>query len=332
MAYVEKLPSGKYRGVATWKDMYGKKKRKSFTDESEKKALRKAERYEEDRRALQPTGTTLAQALDAYINSLRPVLSPSTLKGYKSAADSLTRNHPRLCSCTELPRELSQALVNELLGRGLSPKTVHNYIGVVSAACKYSGIPYQSPKLPQWILQDSYAPTEEDVKRILAEVKGTPMEIPITLGIFGLRRSEISGLSADDLDGNLLHIHAARVYGEDGLALKKTTKTRLSTRTIQITDHLADLIREAGSVDMTPAAISSAFRRITRRLGIEMPFKTLRSFFASYCHGVLHLSDAQIQQLGGWSKSMVMRRHYIKSMENQAAADAVTAAVNTFFD
>lgn len=331
MALVEKLPSGRYRGVASWYDMYGKRRRKSFTEDSEKKALRKAERYEEDRRAMQPTGTTLAQALDAYINALRPVLSPSTLKGYKSAADSLKRNHEAFCALTEYPADVSQALVTDMLGRGLSAKTVHNYIGVVSAACKAAGIPYTAPKLPKWILQDSYAPSEEDVKKIVSAVQGTSMEIPVTLGIFGLRRSEITGISAEDLDGNFLRIHAARVYGEDGLTLKHTTKTRTSTRMIQITPHLADLIRQAGAVEMSPAAISSAFRRITRRLGIEMPFKVLRSFFASYCHGILHLSDAQIQQLGGWSKSMVMKRHYIKSMENQAAADAVTAAVEGLF-
>ena len=331
MASVEKLPSGKYRGIAAWYDMYDKRHKKTFTDPDERRALRLAENYEEQKRASKPTGTTVAQALDAYISALRPVLSPSTLKGYISAADSLKTHHTRFCELTELSAEVAQALVTDLLARDLSPKTVHNYIGVVSAACRAARVPYEAPKLPRWNLPDCYVPSEDDMRRIMDEVRGTRLELPVSLGMFGLRRSEIAGITAEDLTGNILFVHSSKVYGENNeLKEKKTTKTRLSTRTVQLPDRIADMLREQGEINMTPAALSSAFHHVVRRLGITMSFKDLRSFFASYCHSVLHLSDIQIQKLGGWSKSMIMRKHYIKSMHDQAAADAVSTALGGF--
>lgn len=332
MASVEKLPSGNYRGVAVWYDMNGKRKRKSFTDQSERRALRLAENFEEEKRAARPHGTTIAQALDAYIALMRPVRSPSTIKGYISSAESIKEHHARFCELCEVTEEDSQTFVTELLARGLSPKTVKNYSGLVSSACKAAKIPYEAPKLPRWDLPDSRIPSEGDMQRILDDVRGTRLEVPVMLGMFGLRRSEIAGLSPDDLEGNILYIHEARVYGENReLVTKTTTKTRTSTRTVQITDELADMIRERGIIEMSPSALSSAYKRVTVRLGVNLPFKSLRSFFASYCHTVLGLSDIQIQQMGGWSKSMIMRRHYIHSMQDQVAADAVTASFAAHF-
>ena len=56
-------------------------------------------------------------------------------------------------------------------------------------------------------------------------------------------------------------------------------------------------------------------------------FHDLRHFFASYCHNVLKLSDAQIQKLGGWKTDHVMKKIYITSMEDQLAADAAADGI-----
>ncbi len=55
-----------------------------------------------------------------------------------------------------------------------------------------------------------------------------------------------------------------------------------------------------------------------RRSGVsDFRLHDCRHFFASYCHDVLHLSDAQIQKLGGWSTDYVMKRVYITSITDE---------------
>lgn len=333
MAYAEQLPSGNFRGIATWKDCEGKKRRKSFTDPSERRALRLAENYEEKIRAKHPSGKTILQAMNEYIDAFRPVLSPSTIHCYKAVRDSLRKNCLKYCEKYELPKADSQALIADMVGQGFASKTIKNYFSLISAACKHASVPYERPKFPPWNLQDAIPPSEEDMKKILNEVRGTKLELPVLLGMFGLRRSEIAGLSPDDLRGNILYIHAAKVNGENGLpVLKPATKTSQSTRTIQLPDDIANKFRKSGGVHMTPNAISRAFMTVSKRLGLNVPFKSLRSFFASYCHNVLHLSDAQIQKLGGWSKTTTLHRHYIRTMNDQDAANTVSAALDNIWN
>lgn len=328
MASVEKLPSGNYRGVAQFRDALGKRRRKSFTDKSERRALRLAENYEEEMQAHAPSSTTLLQAMEAYLDAVRSVLSPATMRGYMNIYNAMKVQHEAACALTAIHAEDSQALVAAMLKNGKSPKTISNRFGLISAACKHAKVPYEAPKLPRWELDGGYIPDEEDMRRILEDVRGTRLEIPVALGMFGLRRSEIAGLTLADLDGSVLWVHSATVYGEGNMLANKTTKTKKSKRPVRISDKLANLIRERGVIlEMSPAALSCAFEHVVKRCGVKMTFHDLRHFFVSYCHNVLKLSDAQIQTLGGWSTNSVMRRHYLHAMHEAEAAENVAAAL-----
>lgn len=325
MASVRKLPSGNYQGRANWIDETGKRHRKSFTAETRRQALRLAEDYE----ATTHSSTTIGAALDAYVRSRAPLLSPSTVRSYLSVASNTKTRYAAFCGLTEPSEKQAQDLITEMLADGASPKAIKNRIGLLSAAVRYAGGTFPRVTLPKITLRSDFIPSEADIQRITAAVAGSEMEIPVALGILGLRRSEIVGLSLADLEGCQLHIHAAKVYGSDNKMHLKTTKTDKSDRFIVLPEHLADLIRAQGHITtLTSHAISGRFSRLVNRLGISMRFHDLRHFFVSYCHNVLHLSDAQIMKLGGWSSDHIMKRHYLQSMHDTETAELVAASLS----
>ncbi|MDO4620394.1 MAG: hypothetical protein Q4B09_07220, partial [Lachnospiraceae bacterium] len=69
----------------------------------------------------------------------------------------------------------------------------------------------------------------------------------------------------------------------------------------------------------TPAALSEVFPRFLRSNGFPVfRLHDCRHFFASYCHDVMGLSDAQIMKLGGWSTPHIMKRVYITSITDKS--------------
>lgn len=116
-----------------------------------------------------------------------------------------------------------------------SPKTVRNYHGFISAVlgtfCPNLKI---CTTLPQKVKKEPYIPSDEDVRKILEHARNTGYEIPIILACYGMRRSEICALGSEDIEGDVVHIRKARVFGDEGEWVDKTTKTTSSTRDIII--------------------------------------------------------------------------------------------------
>ena len=132
------------------------------------------------------------------------------------------------------------------------------------------------------------------------------------------------------MNGNVLHIHRAAVYGADKAIHVKSPKTYTSDRYVRIPDALADKIRAQGYVtDFTPAGLSHAFCRLLGDIGVpHYRLHDLRHFFVSYCHNVLHLSDAQIQSITGHKTSVVMQ-NYLHSMHDDAAGRLVVDSLSS---
>lgn len=257
--------------------------------------------------------TTFLVAADNYINSKNNVLSPSTIRGYRAVLRNLD------VSFLDTPLDKINLLkIQELINKislSHTPKTVRNVNGLVMSVLKFYGSDVKSPTLPQKDKKPVYIPTEEEVKSILSEVKGTKYEVAFILGTMGLRRSEICALTKEDLNGNVLTINKALVQNTDNEWVVKKTKTTESTRTIVVPDYVVNLINESGVCEYGPHAIYQALQRTQRRLGIQQfPFHKLRHFFASYMHD-LGYSDKQIQEFGGWKTDQVMKTVYQHAME-----------------
>lgn len=89
MAKAKKLPSGNWRvNQYVGKDANGKRIYKSFTASTKKEAEYMAANYtlNGDHEQKPPAELTLAEAYDRYIESKSNVLSPSTIREYRSCA------------------------------------------------------------------------------------------------------------------------------------------------------------------------------------------------------------------------------------------------------
>ncbi|MBR6509614.1 MAG: site-specific integrase [Clostridia bacterium] len=302
---IDRLPSGSYR----IREMRNGKVYKITIDHKPTKT--EARDLIQSKVTSFSNSTLFYDAADNYIKSKQNILSPATIRGYRTILNNLTIKDVPIDKITT---PVLQSLVNDL-ALTLSPKTIKNVNGFIVSVLKYYGADVQSPRLPQRIKKEIYIPSEDDVKRILNDVKGTKYEVPFTLATLGLRRSEICALTKDDLKGNILTIDKALVEDENKNWIVKTTKTTDSTRTIIVPDYLADLIREKGIYDSSPHSLYSKLKCVQDRLGIQrFAFHKLRHFFASYMHN-LGYSDKQIQEFGGWKTSDVLRNVYQHAME-----------------
>ena len=263
-------------------------------------------------------------ACRSYVDSKSHVLSPSTIVGYESLIRRISPDFMQK-PLTQISIREVQAEVNRY-AVGHNPKSVANLAHFIQAVLKFNGIELSSPKLPQKIKKDSYIPTQEDVQRILDMARDTRYEVPFTLAAFGLRRSEILGVTADKVNGNTLTIDTAIVQDTTKAWVDKTTKTEDSTRTIVIPEHIASLIIEQGKAYTGSAKmLNQTLNRFQEKLGIpHFSLHKMRHFYASFLHDK-GFSDAQIQEMGGWSTDTVMKSIYRHALElEKAKSEACT--------
>lgn len=321
---IEKLPSGSYR-ITEMKN--GQRiritvKEKPTKSEAREMIASKAGGFNDK--------TLFKTAADRYIESKKNVLSPSTIRGYTVILRNLDEyflNTPLY----KINSPMLQAYINNISVK-YKPKTIKNINGFIITVMKYYGSELKSPTLPKRIKEFNYIPTEEDIKRILGEVKGTKYEVPFVLASLGLRRSEICALTAADLNGNILTINKAIVEDEKGEWHIKTTKTKESTRTIVIPERIADLIRANGVYDSTPHSIYSALKRVQDKLEIpRFSLHKMRHFFASYMHNQGY-SDKQIQEFGGWKTDEVMKTVYQHAMQMDEVKQNMAANIGSLLE
>lgn len=72
--------------------------------------------------------------MESYIVSKEPVLSPATIRGYRNIQKILFRDYPAFCrkEIRDISQDDVQKVINDL-SRSKSPKTVHNYHGLISS-------------------------------------------------------------------------------------------------------------------------------------------------------------------------------------------------------
>lgn len=332
MAKIEKLPSGTYRTrVYLGRGPDGKPRTKSLTHKDKKKLQVMAASYADLHREYKDP-EAFQTCAEGYIHAREAILSPSTIRGYKSMLEALKRDSGRFCAenVHDLRPSDVQHIVDSMARNGTSPKTISNRIGFINSVLEHAGAHRMAVQLPQRVKPTYSIPDAEMARRILSDVSGKALEIPVMLGMLGLRRSEICGLSLSDLAGNVLHVHSAVVYASGGEQVKKGTKTTASDRYITLPDEVADKIRSQGFITKAnPNSITKAWERLIKKGGYPpIRFHDLRHFFVSYCHN-LGLSDAQIMRMGGWATNHVMRSVYLQSMEDQRADKTVSTFMST---
>lgn len=322
---IRRLPSGSYNVRVEITEPHGKRRWKSITGPDPETVRWLADKYTKEGDHESPT---ITDAMTTYLEAQKAVLSPNTVKGYKNIIKQVKAANMGEIRA-DMPRSDAQKIVTAFVG--LSQKTIKNRIGLISAAVRFSGYTMPPVTYPQTEKFEAHIPTEKEMQIVMEAATGTEMEIPIALGMMGLRRGEICALELSDLSKNVLHIHRSAV-DIGGEVTIKPTKTEGSDRYIRIPAKLSRKIQKQGYVTkLTPEQLSYHFINFLKKQNVQhFRFHDLRHFFASYCHNVLKLSDAQIQKLGGWKTDHVMKRVYIDSMRDDSAAKSASSGIATF--
>lgn len=311
-----KLPSGNWR-IQVCIDG----KRYSFTDSDPKEVKRRAKEAYAGVQVEKRSPLTVGKAIDKYISSKSAVLSPSTIMVYK-------RYRKNYLQCimdiyiSDLTQEDVQLAVSEDAAEGLSPKTVRNAHGMLSAVLKvYKPTMILRTSLPQKQKYEVRIPTEDEIIKIWDAAKGSRYELPILLGSWlGLRMSEIRGIKKSDLKDGYLHIQRAVVRGENGSTEKKT-KTTSGDRWIKCPDEIAEMIRKVESdsyiCDCYDTTLYSGFISICKKAGVEpCRFHDLRHFAASEAH-FLGVPDKYAMQRMGHKTDNMLKTVYQHTMRDK---------------
>ena len=184
--------------------------------------------------------------------------------------------------------------------------------------------------LPKKIRPDIYVPSDEDIRRLMAFVKGTDMELPIMLAAFGMmRRGEIYALSLDDFNGNTVHIHQNKVRAHDGSFHLKAPKTFSGDRFVELPPFVVKTIRKKGYVtNYLPDTITKNFEILLARNNItHYRFHDLRHFSASVRHTLV--PDVYTMQAGGWASEAVLQGVYRHAMSDKEKE--MSDKVNDYF-
>lgn len=270
-------------------------------------------------------------ACNAYIDSKANILSPSTRRQYHSTMKNLPEEFMSK-HIAQITTMNVQKLVNDM-SVGRSAKTVANYSGFIMSVLKSADVDIKSPQLPQKVKTSAYIPSEDDIKAVFSQIKGTKYEIPLTLAAFGLRRSEICALTIDDIKDNHVTINKALVQTDNKEWVIKKPKTTDSTRVIIIPQYLNNLIQAQGYVyNGMPDTLYKELRKAQDRANTpHFSLHKMRHFFASYMHQKGY-TDKQIQEAGGWKTDNVLKTVYQHAMDMDKAKTEMSNDISSLLE
>lgn len=342
MAKAKKLPSGQWRTLAYGgKGQDGKRHYKSFTCDSKKESEYLAAEYElKHKKQNSKEKLTFQEASDQYIENKENVLSPSTIRGYKSM---LKKDYPMLLS-VQVGKLYTDDTIQKQMNQNAkahSAKSLYNQYGFISAvmgSCSLQigkGDITLKPREKHSIL----VPTKKDAETIIEILNQDPkIKCQILLAIScSLRLSEISDLTVKNIDGDYVHIHGATVRGTEGLVHKETNKSAAGMRTVHMPPALSKLVKvrcdeivEGKLFPLHPSNVLERFQRLLVKNGLpKYTVQSMRHCFAATLHA-LGVPDKYIMKMGGWETDSVMKNIYQYAFEDEA--DKAESEANKYFD
>lgn len=332
-----KLPSGKWRVQTT---VYGKRisVTRDTKTEAENDAMILKFRQSDSpsiKKKISKT-LTLSKAMDLYLADTTEVLSPSTVKSYRSIQKyrfKSVMNRPLSSDINwqyVISEEKKCHVIKVYKGREIetdkliSPKTIYNAWGFVETVLNYFKLPVPEVKLPQKIKTEHEFLDPDDIQIFLKAIEGHRYELPYLLCLHGLRRSEMAAVSKSDIiipknKKPYIRVKGAVVYDEHNqLVEKNTNKTEESRRNVPIfIPRLLTLVEEMPEGKLftaSPNNLLHPLNVVLRNNGLpECGLHGLRHSFASL---LVHFSASSsassrvIEKWGGWSDATILKAVY----------------------
>lgn len=334
----QKLKSGNWNvRVYLGKDENGKSIIRSVTAPTRKAVIEEAVSLSHKAKG---KNLNVREAVDAFIDARESVLSPHTVRGYHS----VYKHHIENDGIGVVPLDMLtdghvQKWVSRLVQAGLSPKSVRNAYGLFSAAMLYHNRRLVfNVRFPQRQRPKLHTPTTEEVMAVAEAARQTNYELykAILLGAVGMmRRGEICALTAEDLDfkRNTISVTKALALTEDNEIVVKPPKNESSNRTVIMPKSVMDKLPHEGKVvDMTPNAVTIAFRKLLKKECLpSFRFHDLRHYAASIAaSSSVGASVESIKARGGWATDGMMKRVYINQLGDEVDKD--TQAITKYYD
>ena len=258
-----------------------------------------------------PAKVSLGRVIDTYIQDNSNILSPSTLRAYKTARD----NRFALYMDKSTSEINFQQMVN-LEAKTVKPKTVANAWRLVTASLRHFGLEVPAVNLPKIAKAERPWLDYEQIKALLRAAEGKDCELGIVLGLHGLRRSEIYALTAEDIDteSGIIHVHGAVVLNADNHPVRKdTNKNATSARDVHIViSRLTDLV-DGKTGQLVTGNLNTLAAQINRLCEAnDLPRVGVHGLRHSYISLCFHLGwDAlTAMQQGGYSNIQTMNSVY----------------------
>lgn len=265
---------------------------------------------------------TVGTAIDEYIKNNSRILSPSTIKAYKS----YRKNRFQSIMGKDISAVNWQKAINTEC-ESVGAKTVANAYRLITAALSSNGVILPSVALPKIAKATRPWLDYEQIQTFLDAINGKDCELPALLALHGLRRSEFLHLTDKDVDlqKGLIHVRGASVYDASGKFVSKATnKNASSTRDVHIViPRLETLLKGRSGVLVTTKPNTSyvQINRVCASVGLpEVGVHGLRHSFASLAYH-LGWSEATTMREGGWSTSKTVHEIYTHLAAQDANAD-----------
>lgn len=254
---IKDLGQNRYRFVVSVGGRADRKRYcKTVTHKGGKKALQKMyDEFEAECQKTPLTDITVKDLLESYVSHCKTLgRKATTIHGYQVTAE---RCYPLLGGilAKSLTTYRLEKFIAEMGDNGLSPKTIKNTIGLLSAAYDHAIFigqldtnPCKRVSLPKIQPKDIRIFYLEEIPKFLEAIADVDLNerCAYELALFlGLRRSEILGLREADVDivKGLVYVHNTR-HRVDGVDIEADTKTKKSTRVLALPDILIlDLAR-----------------------------------------------------------------------------------------
>lgn len=261
----------------------------------------------EQRHASQEAGVTLRSLIEKYIDDNAPVLSPSTVLGYRSI---LNNNFPMFIDAD--PANINYQRMVSYESKRYSGKTVSNAWRLVTASLKYAQLSVPNVNLPKCARNDRVFLDFQQIQTFVRAARGDACEAEMLLALHSLRFSEILALRSDSFEDDIIHVRGAKVRSDKGYTVRDLNKTQLSTRDIPIMiPRLKEILPDTVfPISHSNKMLTDHIRKICARNALPpCTCHSLRHSFASLAYH-LRWTEKSTMQIGGWSTPDVVNEVY----------------------
>jgi len=233
--YVEDVSGKKKRkqlstGIKAYDD-YGRRINKRKADEKAKEIVSRYDGVVDNEFASWSLDKCTEYCLE--INKVK--MSPTTYNDYQCALNKHIKPYFRNGKpLRDIRAKDIEAFCSFMINEGKSSKTVHKMLSLIGPAFRYAEKndfilknPMRVVDKPSKVKKESSYYNAEQLNKLAKAAKGSYIETPVILAmVLGLRRSEIVGITWDnvDFDNRLLHIKQSVIVGDSSILPQGTYK------------------------------------------------------------------------------------------------------------